>query len=176
MIWFTADEHYGHKNCIKYCNRPFNNLEEMNHEIICKNNTLVKEKDTVWHLGDFTLKSKTYAEEILKQLNGIHYFIRGSHDKWLKNTRPYIKELKYNNQLIVLSHYCMRVWPLSHYNSYHLFGHSHGQLETLGKSYDVGVDNNDFYPISIDKIFDIMDNKPNNFNFIEKEKNDTSKI
>ena len=31
-------------------------------------------------------------------------------------------------QLVVLCHYAMRVWDRSHYGSWHLYGHSHGNL------------------------------------------------
>ncbi len=59
----------------------------------------------------------------------------------------------------------MQVWPRSHYGSIQLFGHSHGELEPIGRQYDVGVDNNNFYPVSENQIFAIMNSKINTFNF-----------
>ena len=58
----------------------------------------------------------------------------------------------------------------SHFNSFHLFGHSHGTLEAIGKSWDVGVDKNDFKPISWLQIKEIMNKRPDNFNFIKRNK------
>ena len=52
MIYFIADTHFNHANIIKYCNRPFKNTDEMNKYIIRKWNSVVKETDTVYHLGD----------------------------------------------------------------------------------------------------------------------------
>jgi calcineurin-like phosphoesterase family protein len=69
-------------------------------------------------------------------------------------------------------HYAMRTWARSHYNSYQLHGHSHGRLEPIGKQWDIGVDNNDFYPVSLDGIAEIMSKRPDNPNFIGK-KNET---
>lgn len=62
----------------------------------------------------------------------------------------------------------MKVWVRSHYNSFQLYGHSHGNLPTEGKQYDVGVDNNNFFPVSLDKIIEIMRKKPCNFNLIRR--------
>ncbi len=41
MIFFTGDEHFGHKNVIKYCNRPFSDVDEMDREIIKRHNEVV---------------------------------------------------------------------------------------------------------------------------------------
>jgi calcineurin-like phosphoesterase family protein len=46
----------------------------------------------------------------------------------------------------------MRSWPLSHYASWHLFGHHHGRLESYGLSFDCGTDTNNFYPYSLDDV------------------------
>lgn len=166
--FFTADEHYGHRNIIKYCGRPFSSVEEMNEEIIKRHNEVVGNNDTVYHIGDFILGSQECAASIIEQLNGSHVFIDGSHDKWLAEPKIKILEKHVHNQLMVLCHYCMRVWPKSHYNSIHLYGHSHGRLEPIGKSWDVGVDNNDFYPLSDKQILEIMKNRPDNPNKVDK--------
>jgi len=160
MIWFTADEHYGHTNIIKYCNRPFSSIEEMDKTIIDNFNAKVKSGDAVYHLGDFTLKEYERAKEYMHKLNGCHFFIIGSHDKWIVEggecRGTYLKEIKENGKVIVLCHYAMRVWPKSHYGSWHLYGHSHGKLLSYGLSYDVGVDNNNFFPVSFDEIKEKM--------------------
>jgi len=171
MIWFTADEHYGHENIIEYCNRPFENVDEMDSELIRRHNEVVKEMDLVYHLGDFSLiPSKSTVAGFASQLNGEHVFIRGSHDRWMDDGPeeyfPEILELskKQAGHPITLCHYAMKVWPRSHYNSWQLFGHSHGRLPVEGKQYDVGVDNNDFYPISLEQIKVVMNQQPDNFN------------
>jgi len=54
--WWTSDYHFSHFNIIRYCNRPFKTVEEMNETIIRKHNERVKPKDTVFFLGDFIFK------------------------------------------------------------------------------------------------------------------------
>lgn len=165
MFFFTADEHFGHANIIEYCNRPFEDVEEMDEEIIKRHNSVVCGRDTVIHDGDFCWGK--LANEYIKRLTGkTHIFIKGSHDRFLPENSPTILEYRIEGQHIVVSHYAMRVWHRSHYNSWMLFGHSHGRLEPIGKQWDIGVDNNSFYPLSFTQIKDIMKTRPDNFNLV----------
>ena len=157
MIWFTADEHYGHTNIIRFCSRPFTDVKEMNETLIAHHNEVVKDGDLVYHVGDFALMPTSRALVIWNRLHGRHIFIKGSHDRWSEENLPYLWEGFIGKQYVVLCHYAMRVWPRSHYNSWQLHGHSHGRLEPQGLQYDVGVDNNGFYPVSFGRIRDIME-------------------
>ncbi|MHA1402035.1 MAG: hypothetical protein ACTSQE_16930 [Candidatus Heimdallarchaeaceae archaeon] len=123
MWFFTADEHYYHTNIIKYCNRPFSSVEEMNEVLIQNHNRVVKNGDIVVHAGDFSFANRDKTEKIIKQLNGAHIFLKGDHDKWLSSLAPQIWQKKIDNHYIVVCHYCLRVWPKSHYGSYMLYGH-----------------------------------------------------
>jgi len=49
-----------------------------------------------------------------------------------------------------------------------LFAHSHGRLEPVGKSWDIGVDNNGYYPVSMDELVEIMEKRPDNPNLVKK--------
>lgn len=172
MIYFTADEHYGHVKILKYCDRPFDSVEEMDEVMIGRHNSVVGQNDTTIHLGDFCLakgnREKIHKEYITK-LNGKHVFLEGSHDYWAKgwNLRQIHKQV-INKQQIICCHYAMRVWPASHYNSWHLYGHSHGRLDGVGKSFDVGVDCFDFYPVSFDQVEVIMRGLPDNPGLVTK--------
>jgi calcineurin-like phosphoesterase family protein len=155
MIWFTSDQHFSHYNIIEHCGRPFNTVEAMNRAIIDNFNALVNPLDEIYHLGDFTMKGIDHATRYLEALNGTHYHIIGNHDrknmqragfKWSKD----VHMLKYGELRVWLSHYSHRSWPKKHYGSIHLYGHSHGLLEFLPHSVDVGVDAHDFKPISIE--------------------------
>lgn len=169
MYWFTSDEHYDHQNIIKYCKRPFADIEEMNKEIINRHNEVIHNKDIIIHAGDTCWHKTFLLKGHLAKLNGTNIFLKGSHDKQLSTTHPYIWEKMIEDKYIVVCHYAMRTWPRSHYNSWQLFGHSHGRLDPIGKQYDVGVDNNNFYPVSFEQLKEIMENRPDNFNLIRKD-------
>lgn len=174
MFYFTADEHYGHwrnpeKNIIRYCNRPFGNIEEHDVEIIRRHNLVVQKDDVVVHVGDFCwANTKDQASKYIKQLNGNHIFLKGCHDHWLPNSAKYMWRKRIEGFLVVVCHYAMRTWACSHYNSWQLYAHSHGRLDSIGKQWDIGVDNNDFFPNSFEKIKSIMASRPDNFNCIIK--------
>lgn len=170
--FFTADQHYGHFNIIRYCNRPFKTIDEMDEELIKRHNEVVKNGDNVIHAGDFCWEKIYFPalEKYISRLNGNHTFLDGSHDVWLKSSgrRKQIWEKNIDGQVIVVCHYAMRVWSKSHYGSWQLYGHSHGTLPPEGKQYDIGVDNNNFYPVSFEQIVEIMKTRPDNFNLVRK--------
>jgi len=178
MIWFTADFHLSHRNIIKYCNRPFRDVEDMDNIIIKNMISKIKSGDTLYFLGDLTFKVDL-ARKFFESFKNVKiYFLIGNHDstKVIKLAEEYcesvshLKNIQINNQSITLCHYAMRVWNKSHFNSWQLYGHSHGTLTPIGKQYDVGIDTNKFYPISFDELVDVMEQKQNNFNYIPPEK------
>ena len=128
----------------------------MNKTIINNFNEVVSDKDHTIHVGDFTFKE---PEKYIKYLKGSHTFLRGNHDRWMGKQYHEMWVETIEGQTIVACHYSMRVWPQSHYGSYMLYGHSHGRLPPIGLQHDVGVDNNNFYPLSFEDIKKIMKNK-----------------
>ena len=40
-IAFTSDQHYGHKNILRLCNRPFDNIYHHNEALIANHNSIV---------------------------------------------------------------------------------------------------------------------------------------
>ena len=173
-IFFTSDHHFGHKNILKFSNRPFADIQEMDEVFIQKWNEKVNPEDEVYHLGDVGFYSSGKLRKILERLNGKIYLINGNHEKsaqacashfeWVKDYHELIvKDLDFERgeQMIVLFHYAIREWNASHWGSYHLYGHSHGTLEDdiHSLSFDVGVDCHDFAPISYQEVKAIMKKK-----------------
>lgn len=124
MIFFTSDLHFDHAGIIKMCNRPFNDVKEMNDYLIDKINSLVKTEDKLYHLGDL---SWTHPEPFIKRINCRDItFIKGNHDKdsWhLEEYGEYRTQLYLKSHNIFLNHFPHAYWPCSHYGSNHLYGH-----------------------------------------------------
>lgn len=173
-IFFTSDHHFGHANIIKFSSRPFQNVEEMNEVMISRWNEKIGPNDEVYHLGDFGITTPEDFQNIVSRLNGIIYLIVGNHEgsalgyrkrfKWIKEYHEIkIKDEERGNgvQRIVLFHYAMRVWRGDSRGTWHLYGHSHGNLPDLSHrlSFDIGVDAHDFYPLSYDEVKAIMKTK-----------------
>ena len=188
-IWFTSDTHFNHRNIISYAQRPFESVEEMNKVMIERWNALVRDEDTIYHLGDFSFGGPESILRVLQKLKGRIHLCMGSHDKQLYKIRnrgdvcsllvgmeeSYIINFHVEKiaTKVFLSHYCHKVWPFSHYGSWHLFGHSHGKLDAYaadeGRMLDVGVDSHDFYPWSLGEVAGVMKTRPINFNQISVE-------
>lgn len=78
-VFFTSDLHFGHNNIMRFCNRPFKSIEEMDEALIQKWNSVVSKNDLVFDLGDFAFAPNWRWKEILGRLNGHHYLILGNH-------------------------------------------------------------------------------------------------
>ena len=172
-IFITADEHYGHDNIIRYCDRPFQNTEHMQEELIARHNDLVPDSKSFLtiHVGDIFWESmdEDRAVRILDLLHGRHAFLWGNHDKLversvlLRGRFEWVRDvhtLHFNKRKLTLCHYAMRVWPGSHKGQWHVYGHSHGELPGLGRSFDIGVDCHDYRPWSLEEIAARMEKLP----------------
>jgi calcineurin-like phosphoesterase family protein len=162
---------------MRYCNRPFTTVDEMNDHIIGNWNAMIDNEDEVYVLGDVGFDKHKTLENYLRRLNGIKYLIRGNHDKHLDEEMllKYFKWIKDYHlcrvldkdgadgkwQYISLFHYACRTWDMSHYGSWSLFGHSHGTLKNDPNllSWDIGVDNNNFMPLEYTQIKTIMQSR-----------------
>lgn len=80
MIFFTSDMHYGHQNILKYCNRPFDDLDHMHAELIRRWNSVVTDADIVYVIGDAVMGSREQTLPYLDQLAGHKYLVPGNHD------------------------------------------------------------------------------------------------
>lgn len=169
MVFFTSDLHFGHENIIRHCARPFASADEMDAALIHNWNTAITPQDEVYILGDFTMRPAEEAHNYLARLNGRKYFIRGNHDRFLKNYTRYesdfvwVKDyhvLTVDGKRIVMFHFPILEWDQFHRGAIHLYGHVHNSQKSAdrlaaltGPAFNVGVDVNGFMPLSIHQVF-----------------------
>lgn len=145
--WIISDTHFGHKNIVKYENRP-----ENHNELMVRNwNNVISKHSNVLHLGDVFLCPIEIAKEYVKQLNGNKWLVLGNHDTRSIQVyedmgfriigEPILKE--FDKYKIIFSHYPVRdLWK----NSFNVHGHIHSK--------DIGTvkDRNQFYNVCVEKI------------------------
>jgi calcineurin-like phosphoesterase family protein len=166
--WFTSDTHFNHVNIIPYCKRPYASIHEMNNALIDNWNACVKEEDTVFHLGDFGMGSFKDFPDIRSRLKGSIVLILGNHD--LRHSAQKWKTIVGINEVwdflyyedVYLCHYPYegdtqdqerfkdrRLQDCGHWL---LHGHVHDMWHVKGRQINVGVDVNNYRPISFEEI------------------------
>lgn len=171
-IFFTADTHLGHNRIIQYCTRPFPSHQEMDEILIQRTNELVRAGDVLWHLGDVAWSSYDIHNQYLKRLNTKEvHLVLGNHDTrelkvykdiGFRTVQDYCKvsmdrvrgtvDIEGTSRAVALFHYPIRSWSGKSHGGFHLYGHCHGKVPGEGRSMDVGVDTNRFYPWAWEEI------------------------
>ena len=175
-VFFTSDTHFYHSNIINFCGRPFKNVEVMNETLIANWNSVVGPDDIIFHLGDFCLGGSAEWINILNRLNGKIYLIVGNHD--IKNLRQgYYSRFEHiamqmhievGRQKIYLNHCPFLCYGGAYRDTWQLFGHVHTSKQNtvidaprlhmlFPTQYDVGVDNNNFTPVSFELVKRIIE-------------------
>jgi calcineurin-like phosphoesterase family protein len=186
MIYFTSDTHYHHKNLIRGVSswpdksrcRDFDSIQDHDNFIVDSINSIVKETDTIYHLGDWSFGGMENIEKFRYRINCLDvHIILGNHDQHIEaspdnfihifSSISHYKEIKISGNRIILSHWPMKVWHKSHRGSWQLHGHCHNNLrpdewwtkskpQERRKTMDIGMDTNNFKPWSFDELEKIM--------------------
>lgn len=201
-LFFTSDTHANHFNIIDSCHRPFKDEKEMNEALINNWNSVVSDDSIVFHLGDFAWGGYNKWKQFRDKLNGHIVLIKGNHDdrnltqsgeSEFFNYVSYQMKLRIENRAVYLNHYPFLayagIYREPQDQAWALHGHIHlGPNSLEGKDiprmqyllptqYDVGVDMNNYTPISWnelkEKIEYQVENNINCFDVLMKEKNET---
>ena len=180
-LFLTSDSHYGHYHICKYCHRPFQSRSEMDQTLIKNWNAVVPEDGIVIHCGDFMLPHNEDIKEYNKYLNQLHgrvLLLRGNHDiaslDWVSDKLIAVRDqamIVVDGVKIFAQHY-----PCAAFNGdYHVYGHIHtladgtcygidGDVTKVMRknTYDVGVDQNGYTPVSYWQLCEIFRKKMNN--------------
>ena len=167
MTFFTSDQHLGHRNIIRLCNRPFASLDEMDSTLISRWNAKVKDSDRVFIIGDLFFRAEE-PEVMLKQLKGRKTLILGNHDsswtgkvelsRYFESVHAML-ETTDGEHTITLCHY-----PMMTFNhcmrAYMLHGHIHGNtnadywpyLQSHDRILNASVEVNNYEPVTFSEL------------------------
>jgi calcineurin-like phosphoesterase family protein len=173
---YTSDLHYSHKNIIRYCNRPFVDVEEMREQLIDRYNSVIGHNDRVLFIGDIFFCGFDDAKQIMRRLGGIKYLIRGNHDKNFTDKQllhlgfeavyPSYYQTWFGNSRVWYSHY-----PYAGYSADARYldrrppnddavivhGHTHEKTKlTNNNTVHIGVDGWDFRPAMRDEVYPLV--------------------
>lgn len=165
-IFLSSDHHFYHGNIIKYCDRPFLNIDHMNLEMIERWNATITNNDIVLYLGDLSAglgQNKIYFQDLIRSLNGKKILIRGNHDH---QTNDWYIEAGFKNVFdalklgnILLIHYTLETALEKGMNLTHLepfdfvvHGHTHRLGPNLENHFNVAADRHNFTPIQYENV------------------------
>lgn len=156
MDHYTSDLHFFHRAKEIVERRGFTDVINMHQYMSYKWNQYVQPNDRVFIVGDIALPKAADIDElndILKNLHGEKFLIRGNHDgekllkkigynfTWIKDRYIHKEKDGDKNQLLFLDHYPLLTWDRAHHGAWQLHGHCHGSLiAELSTRLDVGWD------------------------------------
>ena len=157
-VFFIGDLHLDHANIIKYCNRPFNSVEEMNNTLINNWNNTIKKDDIVFFLGDMAFgRGSRKADYWINKLNGNIIFIRGNHDT-AKNVKYFDKiTLNLKGLKLLLIHNPVNI-P-DNWNSWCMHGHTHNKsplIDRKNKRINVSVEALNYKPLPLRGLLELI--------------------
>lgn len=146
QIWFWSDQHFGHENIIKYCNRPFRDARHMQEQLIANYNSVVEPGDVVIWAGDVTFMETTLMNEIMGELHGYNILVLGNHDI----NHGKVRDLDFDEihkvfslHNFVVSHHPWHNIPKGYF---HIHGHTHDHKTTHPRHINVCVENTNYTP------------------------------
>jgi len=149
-IFVISDTHFHHENIIRYSNRPFGSVEEMDKEMIKRWNKKVGKEDIVIHLGDFALGSEKEIKDLKDNLNGIIFLLKGNHDHKLLRKAGFIiikGTLEIGN--IIFSHNPLKKEDIPR-GFINVHGHIHKKESLNG--INISVEKMNYEPIELEEL------------------------
>lgn len=136
--FYISDLHIGHENILRFDNRPFADVNEMNNKLIENWNARVRSDDTVYILGDFIWAKESEWPSSVGLLGGNKVLIRGNHDpkqfsaatKRMFQEITNLKEIKDSGKHVVMCHYPIPFFRASFASTaFMLYGHVQQTIE-----------------------------------------------
>ena len=152
MVYFISDTHFGHRNIIRYSNRPYETVGEMDGDLIKNWNDTISPNDVVYHLGDFCLRGVDYTQNVVNQLNGTKKILLGNHDR---TSVTFWKRMGFDEvfkEPVVRDNYILSHEPIDNPDRLNIHGHTHTLKAQSIMHIPVCVEMIGYKPISIDDL------------------------
>ena len=177
-IWVISDNHFRHQNILKFTDSATGNLvrgdrfadvDAMDEHMIEQWNSVVKQGDIVYHLGDVVMGDKEWFKSNWTRLNGSKRLIVGNHDdiKFL-SSGGFFKKVQMWRMFpefgLMFSHVPLHtsnllrlkekggVWPDDCESLLNVHGHIHQNPSPEGPYRNVSVEAVNYTPVNIEEL------------------------
>jgi calcineurin-like phosphoesterase family protein len=167
-IWIWSDLHFGHNNIIKFSDRPYKDVLEMDEMLIQNFNNLVGPDDISIWVGDVSFRAAEQTRKIIYRLAGYKILVVGNHDfekkKGLRHMAfdevHIVYNLKIDDTHVAFTHYPMDNLPDSWVNIHgHVHKHGHHADEVKSTSHvNVNCEFIDYKPINLGTLIGEINN------------------
>ena len=174
MNYYIGDMHLGHRNSIRFDNRPFEDIEEMDKVLIDNWNARVTDRDDVFIVGDFSYRAYREPHQYLKRLKGRKHFIIGNHDQatlkdekakdylWSMDKMMNITDILDGTPIQVhLSHFPIADWNACFHGGWHVYSHIHNErgpvyefMHSRGRALNAGCMINGYMPVTFKELIE----------------------
>lgn len=154
QLFVIADTHFGHRRILEFeaKARPFATIEEHNEALVERWNSVVRPRDTVWHLGDVLFGKRTFW--YLSRLNGTKKLVAGNHDQY--PTQDY---LQYFSRVVgaaevrdcILTHIPVHPGQFSRFK-FNIHGHLHSKKLDDPRYICVSAEHTNLTPVPLDDL------------------------
>ena len=163
-IWFCSDHHFGHRNILTFTDdeneliRPFSSIQEHDETIIHVHNSLVKQNDRVYFLGDVAIPRS--GLKCVDKMNGRKVLIKGNHDIYkLKEYVDIFQDIRAYKVMpkegLIASHIPLHPDSLSRFKV-NVHGHTHINNLPDKRYINVCMEVCNYRPINLDQIMEYI--------------------
>lgn len=157
--WVYSDPHFGHANICKFTNydgsklRPWDDVDQMNEDLIRWYNEMVDDGDRVYILGDVAFSSNN-MHRFVPRLKGRKCLIPGNHEptgmrkyfELFDDVRGYVQRRGFIMSHIPIHPGSLGRWGLN------IHGHTHNNtVKALGTHPDLDYDDNRYYCACVER-------------------------
>ena len=155
-VWVWSDQHFYHKNIIRFSERPYMNIDEMTEVLIANHNDYVGKDDVCIWVGDVGFGNDRNINNVLRRCHGYKILVVGNHDLNKGKVRHLDFDEIYPTYLLenmLFTHYPMNNIPWPWFNVHgHIHAGGHHDVVENPLHYNVNLEFHGYKPIDLDEV------------------------